>query len=211
MKKTIKRSQNTYERIYGTVLGWQRGHVGEGHQVQIISKPNNIDTINWRSPKDPTAGDQVIVVMHKEGVSAKKDRPLMILNHTTGDMHREVNAHDPKGSRRIMTKLVIWVLIAAIIAAILISYSSIEQARIIILASSALMVWRIAIATDDLKMDERASKRKIEEEAMCTEIAMEAWQDNKESRKPRLEITHDSKGNPVLKPNQNTENKENEG
>ena len=198
MSTIIKKRHNSYRLIDGVVLGWHRGKVGEGHEVQIIDATSAVTTFRWRAPKDPIAGDQVRVVLPEEGVSAKKDRPVMILNQTTGETHREINAHDPRGSRIIMANMIIWLAIAAIIATLLINYAQMEtQARLIILVASALMVWRIAIATHKLRLDERAAQRKLDEEAVCSDVVRAAWEENTESRKPRLSIEHDDAGNPL--------------
>jgi hypothetical protein len=198
MSKIITKRHNSYRLIKGVVLGWQRGKIGEGHQVQVIEADNSITGFRWKSPKDPVAGDQVTVILPEKGVSAKPDRALMILNETTGDTHREINAHDPRGARTIMANMIIWLTIAAIIAVVLINYAIPEQAKIIILAAAALMVWRIAIATYKLREDERAAQRKLDEEAVCSEIVMNAWESNTESRKPRLDIEIDDLGNPIV-------------
>lgn len=197
MSTIINKRHNSYRLINGVVLGWQRGKVGEGHQVQLIDESNEITGFRWRSPKDPIAGDQVTVVLPEKGVSAKPDRAIMILNHTTGEKHREVNAHDPRGARMIMAHMVIWLTIAAIIAAVLINYAIPQQAQIIVLAAAALMVWRIAIATHKLRQDERAAQRKLDEESVCSDVAMMAWEENTESRKPRLAIDYDERGHPI--------------
>jgi len=197
MSQLIAKRHNTYRRHDGAVLGWERGTVGQGHSVQVIEDDGAITPFNWRSPKDPTAGDQVTIVLPAEGVSAKQDRPIIILNHTTGDTHREVNAHDPKGTRRIMIALFVWVLTAAVITAGILFYATLAQAKIILLLATALIVWRIAIATSHLRMAERAAQRKIDEESLCTEIVIGAWEDNTESRKPRLEIEFDPTGRPL--------------
>lgn len=198
MSKIITKRHNSYQAIDGAVLGWERGKIGEGHKVQLIEPDNTITTFQWRAPKDPIAGDQVTVVLPNEGVTAKPDRALMILNHTTGETHREVNAHDPRGARRIMVQMVIWLTIAAIIASVLINLAIPSQAQVIILLAAALMVWRIAIATFKLREDEKALQRKIDEEAVCGELVMNAWEGNVESRKPRMSIDYDVNGNPVM-------------
>ena len=199
MSTVIKKRHNSYKLINGVVLGWSRGQIGQGHQVQLIEPDNTITTFSWRSPKDPTAGDQVTVVLPEKGVTAKPDRAVMILNQTTGETHREVNAHDPRGARMIMANMVIWLVIAAIIAAILINFAIIPiQAQVIILLAAALMVWRIAIATYKLRQDERAAQRKLDEESVCSDVVMHAWESNTESRRPRMIIDYDSNGNPVV-------------
>ena len=108
MSTLITKRHNSYRAIEGAVLGWERGKIGEGHKVQVIEPDNTITSFKWRAPKDPVAGDQVTVVLPETGVSAKPDRAIMILNQTTGETHREVNAHDPNGARSIMVNLVIW-------------------------------------------------------------------------------------------------------
>jgi len=198
MSTVITKRHNSYRAIDGAILGWERGQVGEGHKVQVMEPDNTITGFKWRAPKDPVAGDQITVVLPDKGVSAKPDRAIMILNHTTGETHREVNAHDPYGSRSIMVRLVIWLTIAAIIASVLINLAVPIQAKIITLAAAALMVWRIAIATSQLRENERALQRRLDEEAVCTDITMTAWEGNVESRKPRMAIDYDSEGNPVM-------------
>lgn len=175
-------------------MGWQRGNVGEGHQVQIIEKNNNVTGFRWKSPKDPIAGDQLTVVLPEKGITAKPDRALLILNETSGETHREINAHDPRGARTIMFNMIIWLTIAAITGALLVHFSEPTMARIIILAAAALMVWRIAIATYKLREDERASQRKLDEESVCSDVAMTAWENNTESRKPRILLEFDESG-----------------
>lgn len=200
MSQVIAKRHNAYRRIDGVVLGWERGKVGEGHQVQVIEPDNSITKFRWRAPKDPIAGDQVIVVLPEAGVTAKPDRAIIILNQTTGEAHREVNAHDPKGSRTIMANMIIWLTVAAIIAAVLVNLAiSPEYAKTVILIAAALMVWRIAIATSKLRQDEKAAQRKNDEEAVCSDILMGAWESNIESRKPRLVIEHDEQGNPATR------------
>ena len=99
----------------------------------------------------------------------------------------------------IMANMVIWLAIAAIIAAILINFAIIPiQAQVIILLAAALMVWRIAIATYKLRQDERAAQRKLDEESVCSDVVMHAWESNTESRRPRMIIDYDSNGNPVV-------------
>lgn len=198
MSTVIPKRHNSYRAIDGAVLGWERGKVGEGHKVQVIEPDNTITSFKWRSPKDPIAGDQVTVVLPESGVSAKPDRAVMILNHTTGETHREVNAHNPYGARSIMVQLVIWLTVAAIVASVLFNLASGLQAQIIILVATALMVWRIAIATYKLRQDEKALQRKLDEEAVCTDVTMTAWEKNTESRKPRMAIDFDGEGNPVM-------------
>ena len=198
MSTLITKRHNSYRAIEGAVLGWERGKIGEGHKVQVIEPDNTITSFKWRAPKDPVAGDQVTVVLPEAGVSAKPDRAIMILNQTTGETHREVNAHDPNGARSIMVNLVVWLTIAAIIASVLINLATPAQAKIIILAAAALMVWRIAIATFKLREDEKALQRKLAEESVCTDITMSAWESNTESRKPRMAIDYDGDGNPVI-------------
>ena len=194
MSKKITKRHNSYRQIDGVVLGWERGKVGEGHSVRIIDHSNDITTIKWKSPKDPTAGDQVTVVMPEDGVSAKKDRPIMILNHTNGDNHREINAHDPLGVRRIMVNLVIWETIAAIIAAVLILSAEYPLNYIFALTAAAIIVWRLAIATSKVRASERAAQRKIDEEEVCTKVSMAAWENNTSGRLPRKIIAYDSNG-----------------
>lgn len=192
MKKNIeyKKEYNNYDRINGAIVGWTRGETGMGHNVQIISHNNHITHINWRAPRNPNIGDQVTIVMHKEGVSALKDRPLMILNQTTGDMHKENNTIIIKNSKIIMYKLMAWIAIAAIISFTILMYADTFESQIVILISAALIVWRLAIATSDINLNDRAIKRKNDEEALCTQIAMEEWQSNTESRKPRLKMDY---------------------
>jgi len=198
MGHIIQKRHNSYNVINGVVLGWQRGNVGEGHQVQIIEESNEITGFRWKSPKDPIAGDQITVVLPDKGVTAKPDRALIILNETTGETHREVNSHDPRGSRMIMANMIIWLTVAAIVGVILLNFASPVQSQIIILSAAALMVWRIAIATYNLREDERASQRKHDEEAVCSEVVMNAWESNTESRKPRLAIEFDESGKPLI-------------
>lgn len=188
MSTKIQKRYNSYKRIDGVILGWERGKVGEGHQASIIDKGGFITGFNWRSPKDPTAGDQVTIVLPEEGVTAKPDRPILMLNHTTGDRHAETNAHDPVGWRAIMTSLCAWILIALAVTAAICFFATIFEAKIIVLLAASLVVWRLAIATRDLRLDERAARRKLDEEALRSEIVMAEWVSNTESRRPRVDL-----------------------
>ncbi len=190
MNQKISKRHNSYRRIDGVVVGWERGHVGEGQKVHIVEADGKITTFNWRSPKDPTAGDQVTVVLPEEGVSAKQDRAIMILNQTTGETHREINAHDPRSARNIMARLIIWEAIALCIVSTLVILAAPEMRIIFMLAAGAILTWRLAIATSDLRQAERAAQRKIDEEAVCTDIAMSAWEGNIESRLPRMDVSY---------------------
>lgn len=188
MSTKIQKRYNSYQRIDGVILGWERGRIGEGHQTSVIEEGGHITNFNWRSPKDPTAGDQVTIVLPEEGVTAKPDRPILMLNHTTGDRHVETNAHDPIGGRAIMTNLGAWVLIALVVTTGICFFATIFEAKIIVLVATALIVWRLAIATRELKLDERAARRKLDEEALRSEIVLAEWVSNTESRRPRVDL-----------------------
>lgn len=198
MSEIVKMNHRTYKVTSGVILGWQRGNTGEGHKVSLIDRANSVTNFKWRSPKDPIAGDQVKIVTVIEGYNAKPDQPVMILNETSGETHREVSTIRPLNLRRVMIILSAWLGISAVIAYALIRNVGTLEAQVIILITAALMVWRIAIATYQINKSEKLSSMKVEEERACAEIAMKAWQSNTESRKPRIEIAFDTKGNPVI-------------
>ena len=185
-KQIIRKRHNTYRRIDGIIAGWSRG---EGSQhVTLMDHSREIHEVNWRAPEDPSAGDQVSLIMVDEGVSAKRDRPLLILNQTTGHAHREQNAPEPRETISIMFSLIGWVTIAMVIAgAIIVNTTGITMIACLLVAA-AIIVWRLAIATSEIRYNEKASQRKTDEEALCSEIISQEWRSHTESRKPRLEV-----------------------
>lgn len=178
----IGRTYNSYRLIDGVILSWDRGTPGAGHSTVIIEKNHQQESFTWRAPHDPNVGDQVSIIMPYEGLTTKKDRPLIILNHTTGEYFREQNAPDPIGFKRIMSRLIIWVAIAMIISAAIILNAEPPLMQLFLLISAAMIVWRIAIATSDLRYDDRATRRKHDEDALCLEMLTRQW----EQHGPRL-------------------------
>ncbi|MBS7671547.1 hypothetical protein [Croceicoccus gelatinilyticus] len=197
MSTRISKKYNTYRRFDGHVLGWERGQVGEGHQATLIEADGTITSFRWRSPKDPIAGDDVTIVLPEKGVSAKPDRPIILLNHTTGDTHVEVNAHTAKSTRRVMLEVGLWAVIASASGALLMHYGTDIQAQIILLVTAALIIFRLAIATRQLNDFERAARRRADEEEVRSETVLSAWKSNAESRRPRIKIEFDETGRPI--------------
>ena len=194
MNRTIKKRHDTYHRIDGYLLGWERGEIGKGHKATIIDSNGSITTFTWKSPKEPIAGDQVTIVMPEKGDKARFNRPILILNHTTGDRHAEINGDEPKSTRNIMLWLGLWVVIAMGIATAICYFATIFQAKVVILLAAALCNWRLAIATRDIKNAERTAQRNLDEESVRSQVALEVWQENPSSRLPRIDLQFDAAG-----------------
>jgi hypothetical protein len=186
----IETRHNSYERRDGCVVSWERGFGGEGHNVTMTDLEDNLTQFNWRAPNDPIAGDQITVIMPATGVSAKQNRPLMIMNQTTGEYFRQQNAPDPAGTRKIMSKLILWTLIALVISGAIIANTTGMTMLILQLAAAAIIVWRLAIATSDLRADERINQRKEDEEKTCMGVLAGEWQRSPQARKPRIDVSH---------------------
>jgi len=199
MSRTISKQLNNYLRLDGYLLGWERGRIGQGHQASLIDQDGLITAFNWRSPKEPIAGDQLTVVLPEKGEAGKTARPILILNHTSGDRHEEVNDAKLPSTRDIMLWLAVWVLIAFAVTAAICFYATTFEMKVIVLIAAALVNWRMAIATRDIKKSEKSSLRKLEEEAVRAEIALSIWEENPRSRLPRIDIAYDDKGSPVLR------------
>jgi hypothetical protein len=172
----IRKTWNTYKRHDGYIMGWERSEeLGTGHSVRMLDQEKNTITFQWRSSSEPVAGQRMSVVMVEDGVSVRPDRPVMILNHDTGEVIREQNAPPPRGTRPIMMALSVWVLIATSVACLLIAYTEGRTMVIYTLMATAFIVWRLAIATSELRYDEKAQKRIQDEEKLCLEIMTGAW------------------------------------
>lgn len=176
MNDIIRTTWNTYKRHDGYIMGWERSEEqGVGHNVSMLDQDKNTITFQWRGGDEPAAGQRVSVVMVEEGVSIRPDRPIMILNHDNGSVIREQNAPPPRGTRPIMIALWIWILSALSISCILVANTEGVTMIAIALVSAALVVWRLAITTSELRYDERAQKRIQDEEKMCLDIMTGAW------------------------------------
>lgn len=182
----IRKRHNSYKRIDGIIAGWSRGE--DVQHVTLVDNQRDLHEVNWRAPEDPTAGDQVSLIMIDEGVSAKRDRPLLILNQTTGHAHREQNAPEPRETASIMLSLIAWVAVAMIITGAILANTTGITMITCLLAAAAIIVWRLAIATSEVRYNEKASQRKVDEEELCSEIISQEWKSNTASRKPRLEV-----------------------
>ena len=177
---------NSYRRIDGVITAWQRQRDGIAHDIAIIDKLLEMHYVQWRTAEDPTVGDQVSVIINDEGVSAKPTRPLLILNHTTGHAHREQNAPEPYNTKKIMLWLLVWIATAMIVSSVIILNTNGVTMLILQLLAAAFIVWRLAIATSDIRLNERSSQRKNDEEMLCSEIISAEWRGATESRKPRV-------------------------
>lgn len=186
----IQTRHNSYERKDGFVVSWERGFSGEGHTVVMTDLEDNLTSFNWRAPQDPTAGDQITVIMPATGTSAKQNRPLMVMNQTTGDYFRQQNAPNPVGTRAIMTSLISWIVVAMIISGAIIMNTEGITMLVLQLVAAAIIVWRLAIATSELRADERANQRKADEEATCMGVLAGEWQRSPQARKPRIDVSH---------------------
>lgn len=176
MNDIIRKTWNTYARHDGYVMGWERSEQdGVGHNVSMMDQDKNPITFQWRAPSEPKAGQRVSVVMVKDGVSIRPDRPVMVLNHDTGEVIREQNAPPPRGTRPIMIALSIWVLSALAVSCLILANTEGLTTVVLTLLATALLVWRLAIATSELRHDERAQKRIQDEEKLCLEMMTGAW------------------------------------
>ncbi len=194
MSNIISKQLDDYRRLDGHLLGWERGLVGQGHQATLIDHEGAITTFNWRSPKEPIAGDQITVVLPSKGDGARAGRPILILNHTTGDRHEEVSKAKPASTRDIMLWLAVWVIVAFAVTAAICFYANTFEIKVIVLVAAALVNWRLAIATRDIKTSEKTSLRRLEEEAVRAEVALSIWEENPRSRLPRIDILYDANG-----------------
>lgn len=199
MSNTIIKQLDNYLRLDGYLLGWERGQIGQGHQASLIDQNGVITAFNWRSPKEPIAGDQITVVIPEKGGAGRSARPILILNHTSGDRHEEVNDAKPASTRDIMLWLAVWVLVAFAVTAAICFYATTFETKVIVLIAAALVNWRMAIATREIKRSEKSSLRKLEEESVRAEIALSIWEKNPRSRLPRIDVAYDDKGSPVLR------------
>jgi hypothetical protein len=172
----IRKTWNTYDRHDGYIMAWERSEEpGVGHSVNMLDQDKNLITFQWRAPSEPKAGQRVSVIMVKDGVSIRPDRPVLVLAHDTGDVIREQNAPPPRGTRPIMIALSIWVLSALAVSCLIIANTEGLTMMVLSLLAAAFVVWRLAIATSELKYDERAQKRIQDEEKLCLEIMTGAW------------------------------------
>lgn len=176
MTGIIKKTWNSYSQHEGYIMGFERSEQpGVGHRVSVMDQEQNPITFQWRGAVDPAAGQRVTVIMVKDGVSIRRDRPVLVLNHETGDVIREQNAPPPKGSRPIMLSLWAWILIALSVACLLVANTEGLTRMVTILVAAAMLVWRLAIATSELRADDRAQKRIQDEEKLCLEIMTSEW------------------------------------
>lgn len=177
MTDTIKTSLNTYVRHDGYIMNWVRStELGQGHQVTMMDDFRNSIDFKWRSASEPVAGQRVSVLMVKDGVSVHPDHPVMILNHDTGETIREQNAPSPRGTRPIMLSLSFWVLIILSLSSFAIAHTTGVEQMALVLLGTAVVVWRLAYATSELRYDERSQKRIQEEDKVCMETIAQAWQ-----------------------------------
>ena len=182
----IQKRHNAYKRLDGVIASWSMGD--DVQRVTLVDEDRELHEVNWRAPEDPTAGDQVSLIMVHDGVSAKRDRPLLILNQTTGHAHREQNAPEPRGTASIIFSLIGWIAIAMIVSGAIIANTTGLTMLIFLLVAAAIIVWRLAIATSEVRYNEKASQRKLDEEALCSDIISNEWRSNTASRKPRIEL-----------------------
>ena len=176
MNEIIRKTWNTYKRHDGYVMGWERSEEpGVGHHVSMLDQDKQTIEFQWRSARDPEAGQRISAVMVETGVSIRRDRPILVLNHDTGEVIREQNAPPPRGTRPIMLALTIWTLAALAVSCLIIANTEGLTMMVLTLAATAMLVWRLAIATSELRHDERAQKRIQDEEKLCLEIMTGAW------------------------------------
>lgn len=176
MNELIRKTHNSYRRHDGYIMGCERAEEPGGvDQVSIMDQERNLISVPWRAGHEPKPGQRVSVIMVEKGVSIRPERPILVLNHETGDIIREQNAPPPRGMRPIMISLSIWVLLALAVACIIIAQTEGLTQLVLILAATAMVVWRLAIATSELRHDERAQKRIQDEEKLCLEIMTSAW------------------------------------
>lgn len=176
MNMQISKTWNSYVRHDGYVMGWERSEeAGVGHKVTMLNQDGDPITFQWRASQEPVAGTRVSVVLVNQGVSIRPDRPILVLNHETGEVIREQNAPPPRGTRPIMIALWTWILAALAVSCLIIANTEGITTVILGLITAALVVWRMAIATSELKYDERSQKRIQDEEKLCLEIMTGAW------------------------------------
>lgn len=176
MNATISKTWNSYRRHDGYVMGWERSEEpGTGHKVTLMDQDGSPVTFRWRAPDEPVAGTKMSVVLVENGVSTRPDRPVLVLNHENGTVIREQNAPPPMGTRPIMIGLSIWVLIALAVSCLIIANTVGITMWALTFLATAFIVWRLAIATVDLRYDEKAQKRIQDEEKLCMEIMTGAW------------------------------------
>lgn len=176
MNDIIRKTWNTYKRHDGYIMGWERSEEqGVGHSVSVLDQEKKTITFQWRSSTEPKAGQRVSVIMVEDGVTIRPDRPVMVMNHDTGEAIREQNAPAPLGTRPVMIRLWIWLLAAFAVACLLTAYSEGVTRMAIILMSGAFVVWRMAITTSELRYEEKTQKRIQDEEKLCLEVMTGAW------------------------------------
>lgn len=176
MTDIIRGGMTSYVRHDGYIMNWERSdEKGDGHQVTMLNDQRETISFRWRSSSEPVAGQRISVLMVDKGVSVHPDRPLLILNHDTSETIREQNAPSPLGTRPIMIWLSIWVLSALAVSALIIAHTEGITMMALTLLATAIVVWRLAIATSDLRYDERAQKRIQDEEKVCLETMSSAW------------------------------------
>lgn len=176
MNDIIRKTWNTYKRHDGYVMGWERSEEsGVGHNVSMLDQDKNTIHFQWRAASEPVAGQRMSVVMVEEGVSIRPDRPILVMNHDTGEVIREQNAPPPRGTRPIMIGLSIWVLAALALSCLIIANTEGITQIALALVAAAFVMWRLAIASSELRYDERSQKRIQDEEKLCLEIMTGAW------------------------------------
>lgn len=175
----ISKTWNTYERHDGYLMEWEKGEASEGHRATMMDSEGETVTFRWRGELDPQAGSKTSVVMVKSGVTTRADRPVLVLDHDRGFAYRELNAPPPRGTRPIMLSLTIWMLFALGISIVLDANAPTGfYFTVFTLVAAALMIWRLAIATSELRIDERARDRIRDEEKLCLEVMTSEWRLN---------------------------------
>lgn len=173
---TISKTWNTYTRHDGYLMEWEKGEAADGHRARMMDSDGQTVTFSWRGELDPLAGSKTSVVMVKSGVTTRPDRPVLVLDHDRGFAYRELNAPPPRGTRPIMFSLTVWMLFALGISIVLDAHAPTPlYFAVFTLVAAALMVWRLAIATSELRMDERARDRIRDEEKLCLEVMTSEW------------------------------------
>lgn len=176
MNEIIRKTWNTYKRHDAYIMGWERSDEdGVGHHVSVLDQEKKTIDFQWRAASEPKAGQRVSVVMVEEGVSIRRDRPILVLNHDTGEVIREQNAPPPRGTRPIMIALTTWILSILAVFCIIAAYTEGVVQMSMGLLGTAFVVLRLAKATSELRYDERAQKRIQDEEKLCLEIMTGAW------------------------------------
>jgi len=171
----ITKTWNSYDRHDGYVMGWERDDSSDGHHVTLMNSDGEPIGFRWRSAEEPVAGGALSVVMVKDGLTLRADRPVLVLEHDTGKVMREQNAPPPRGTRPIMLALSIWMMAALGIGLIIIAHTTGLTFAVCTLLTAALLVWRLAIATSEVRLDERAWTRIREEEKLCLDIMTSEW------------------------------------